>query len=145
MRRGFRVWLANPHRRLTCETCETFDIDQDGTLRRSETTGIPSPRVSKLTPCLFCAKVPAWAKQACDVAHARAHADELSADHRKALAHYNRCKAVGRFPDDPVVGWYAGVFRELEDELSVIRSAQPAETVDRLVEVVLVSLRMRVR
>lgn len=29
---------------------------------------------------------------------------------------YYRFKAVGRFPDDPVVLWWSGILREAEDE-----------------------------
>jgi hypothetical protein len=96
------------------------------------------------TPCQSCPKVPEWVKASgADWRECRAAADELSEADRKALAVYVRCKATLRFPDDPIVAWYSGVFRGCEDELDAERAREPGELVSRLVELMLVSFRMR--
>lgn len=50
---------------------------------------------------------------------ARAYAQELSERNLLALQHYQRCKAVGQFPDDALVrrnaAIIAGVFQSVEE------------------------------
>jgi len=40
----------------------------------------------------------------------------LNERNQMAYEHYKQCRAVGRFPEDPVVERNAAVIRELEDE-----------------------------
>lgn len=39
----------------------------------------------------------------------------MSPENRSAYAFYKQCKAVNKWPDDPIVDWYSGLIRELED------------------------------
>lgn len=45
---------------------------------------------------------------------------ELSEANRQAWSHYRRCRAVGRFPDDPVVARNAEVIESAEAEAAAI-------------------------
>jgi hypothetical protein len=63
------------------------------------------------TPCHKCPKIPASAP-----AKSREHAVELSDKNYQAWQHYLECRAVGVFPDDPIVRRNAKVLREVYDE-----------------------------
>jgi hypothetical protein len=39
----------------------------------------------------------------------------LTPQNHKCYEHYMKCKAIGRFPDDPLVARHAGLIRELEE------------------------------
>lgn len=41
----------------------------------------------------------------------------LSEKNVEALRHYLECKAVGQFPDDPIVRRNAGIIRQIEDSV----------------------------
>jgi hypothetical protein len=40
---------------------------------------------------------------------------DLTPENRRAWEFFRRCRATGRFPDDPVVAWYAEVLRGVYD------------------------------
>lgn len=63
------------------------------------------------TPCHICPKVPDRLDGKVKV---RADACDLLPRHRTAFAHYRRCKAVGRFPEDEIVERNAALFAEAE-------------------------------
>lgn len=44
----------------------------------------------------------------------RAHACDLTERDRQTLEFYRQCKAVGRFPDDPLVRFFAVAIAEAE-------------------------------
>ena len=46
----------------------------------------------------------------------RNNAQELSERNRKAYQHWQECRAVGKFPDDPIVRRNAAIFQRLHDE-----------------------------
>ncbi|HEY1190381.1 MAG TPA: hypothetical protein VGE74_22295 [Gemmata sp.] len=62
------------------------------------------------TPCGSCPKVPAGTERPSPAA-----AVELSEPHRQTVRFYRECKAVGRFPDDPIVRWAAAIIRSAEE------------------------------
>ncbi len=62
------------------------------------------------TPCWKCPKIPDEAPKS------PAFAVEPTERSRQIIAHYHRCRAVGRFPADPLVERNAAVIREYEDE-----------------------------
>lgn len=64
------------------------------------------------TPCHECPKIPADAP-----AKTREHAIELTEQNFRAWQHYRRCRAVNRWPNDPIVERNATILRELYDEL----------------------------
>lgn len=68
------------------------------------------------TPCSACAKVPQSVKDSVHpLAINKAHAINLSPQNTAVLEHYLTCKAVGVFPDDPIVRRHARILREMED------------------------------
>lgn len=115
---GMRVHLYYPRWRLSCRVCETFLFSSRGELMRDPSTGEPYERgPTQATPCVSCPKVPGWAKSAGkDWRELRRLAEEMTAQNRQALEFYYQCKATGRFPADPLVEWYSGIFRRCEDE-----------------------------
>ena len=46
----------------------------------------------------------------------RTAAADLSPENRRAWLFYRRCRAVGRFPDDPIAVWAAAILRDVYDE-----------------------------
>lgn len=52
---------------------------------------------------------------------------ELSPRNAQALDHYQRCKAVGRFPHDAIVERNAGIIRCLEDAYAKTKQDQILE------------------
>lgn len=61
------------------------------------------------TPCHQCPKVPRSAPE-----RTRAHAIDPTERSLRALEHYERCKAVGRFPLDVIVERNAGLISAIE-------------------------------
>lgn len=113
-----RVLLAHPNL-VSCECCAAYAFKKaGGEVMRVPGTGEPMERgTGQPTPCSSCPKVPTWAKAAGkDWRELRTLAAELTPANRLAYEHYVQCKAVGRFPDDPIVEWVAGVVRRCEDE-----------------------------
>ena len=98
--------------------CEKWLYESDGavTKRRDGKGGwVPIPRPKRAgglpgkTPCETCPKIPR------DSIKDRHHAIEMTAESRQVLEHYLRCRAVGKFPDDPLVMRDAAVIRSVFD------------------------------
>lgn len=64
-----------------------------------------------MTPCGRCPKVPPDAPR-----KTRRFASEWTDQNRQAYKHYLECRAVGLFPDDPIVRRNARIIRAIEDE-----------------------------
>lgn len=62
------------------------------------------------TPCGVCPKIPR------DKEKRPENATELSDKNWQAWTHYNRCRAVRRFPEDEIVERNAGLIRMVEEE-----------------------------
>lgn len=108
--------LWHPLYARSCKLCIEYAYSADGSLPRDH-LGNPRQRPQGIpTPCFSCPKVPVEIRELdyTDV-QMRQHADELTPWNRQAYDFYKRCKAVGQFPDDPLVRWYAGILREVED------------------------------
>lgn len=122
--RGARVALLSPEWARPCSACEEFWYEDSGRIKRGG-DGEPVKRPPGApTPCQSCAKVPRWAKEAGkDWKECRGLADEISPQNEQALEAYREFRAVGRFPDDPVVRWYAGILAEVHREADL----QPAQ------------------
>jgi hypothetical protein len=110
------VALWHPLYTRSCRLCIKYDFKADGDVRKDEKG---NPRLRPLgvpTPCLSCPKVPVEVReQDLPDSEMRKFANELTDYNRVAWDFYNECKAVGRFPDDPIVRWYAGIIRQVED------------------------------
>jgi hypothetical protein len=63
------------------------------------------------------------------------HPRTLSEANQRCYEHYRECRAVGRFPDDPIVRRNAAIIREIEDEIASKRERKFCEKVDELVQV----------
>ena len=107
-----RLILFHPEFDRTCADCQKYLYDDDGLLvRRPARTGLPVLRPKgAATPCHKCPKIPKGE------APLPTNAQELSEKNRRAFGHYLQCRAVGRFPEDPIVRRNAVVIREVHDE-----------------------------
>jgi hypothetical protein len=99
----------------SCGDCRRFQyLDEPGKFAAApmRRQGLPVLRPKgTLTPCSWCDKQPA------DVPpHERTPdtAVELSPKNWRAYQHYLECKAVGQFPDDPIVRRNAALFAQAE-------------------------------
>jgi hypothetical protein len=68
-----------------------------------------------VTPCWKCPKIPVGSLPKPE------NAVELSAHNREAWHHYLECRAVGVFPDDPIVRRNAAAIREVYDLVETTR------------------------
>ncbi len=75
------------------------------------------------TPCHKCPKIPN------DVAPRPWNAVELTVKNLRAIRFHEQCKAVGEFPDDPIVKRNAGL---IESTLADIRDSQARAATDLL-------------
>ena len=95
----------------SCNDCKKYLYSEDGTVTRR--VGIPVLRPANATmPCAACPKQPY------DVAPALRTPEtavEMTDANREAYAHYRECRAVGVFPDDPIVRMNAASIRAVED------------------------------
>jgi hypothetical protein len=114
---GVRVALLHPGWDRPCVVCEAYRPREDGSFVLDKRTALPLARVPGTpTPCHKCPKLPAAARESgAGWQDLRALAADLTDANRAALAFYRRCRATGRFPDDPLVSWYAGLIRDVED------------------------------
>lgn len=98
----------------------------DGKRLEKGLTREPVPRGNQPTPCGSCPKIPK------DVSvRTPAYAEELSERNLWAWQHYLRCKAVGQFPDDPIVRRNAAIMAEVEKEIDHLRQARLFEMLTR--------------
>lgn len=128
--------------------CESFiwKRDNPGAVERTA-SGESLERKDPNIPlrCLSCPKVPKWAKDAGkDWRELRALATpDMTSENAEALRHYRECRAVGIFPDDPIVRWYAGIIREVENEAD--RLPLERQTAATLQLMTLLTLKLRGR
>jgi hypothetical protein len=109
-----RVALLAPEWDRLCAVCEKYVYREDNTLALRRGLVVLRPEGTP-TPCHKCAKVPLSVRASgADWKECRAQAVEATDQSRKAWAFYQRCKAVNRFPDDPLVSWSAAVIAEVE-------------------------------
>lgn len=105
-----RLLLYHPeYAARPCEDCAKWMYQEDGS--RKMFRGLPMLRPQGVpTPCWKCPKIPADAP-----VKARSEAVEMSEQSRAVWLHYSECRAVGQFPDDPIVRRHAGLIRRIED------------------------------
>lgn len=102
--------------KLSCDDCTRFLTVDFEIVRRPAFTGNPEPRpVMKggqlyPTPCHKCPKIPK------DSPKERKYAYEISSKNLQAYFHYLECRAVGSFPEDPIVRRNATIIRGVQDE-----------------------------
>lgn len=113
--RGVWLELRHPaHAALPCSDCQKWWYLPDATVTtRGGANGVKLPMLrppGMATPCAVCPKIPAG-----EPVKVAANAVELSETNRTAWAHYQECRAVGAFPDDPLVRHHARLIREVYD------------------------------
>jgi hypothetical protein len=130
------VWLALAHPHLpSCEDCIRFLYGRDGTCRtKPENSPDPGHRVRRTPgtplPCYTCPKIPAARPPV------PASAVELDERGRRALQHYQRCRAVNwNVPDasDPLVQQHAAIIRAVEDMIERQDEARQLVTLGRMI------------
>ena len=109
-----------------CQSCQKFDYDDNGNLEIGR-DGLPSERAKGcLAPCRYthkgCPKGTPETPQS------------LTDANRQAYEHYRECRAVGQFPDDPIVRHHAALIRETEDECHrVLERRKLADMLGRII------------
>lgn len=89
-----------------CGDCQKHVYDEQ-TGKRREYRGLPVLRPKGvLTPCRYSTGCPKGTPE---------NQKSLSEKNWKAYRHYQECKAVGQFPDDPIVRANAAIIRQVED------------------------------
>lgn len=93
-----------------CGDCQKFQYDdsQDGSKQIVKRRGKPLERISP-PPCRT--------KQGCPKGTPE-DPKSLSPRNQKVYAHYQRCKAVGRFPDDSLVADNAAIIASIEESVA---------------------------
>jgi hypothetical protein len=90
-----------------CRVCQRYLHEESGAICLRPRTNEPIPRPPGVsTPC----RTPVGCPKGTPEAQL-----SLTPQNRKVYEHYLQCKAVGRFPDDPLVERHAGIIRQLED------------------------------
>lgn len=97
----------------TCKSCMTHIYGlEDGELRRWP-DGTPKRRpLNTVLPCGGCPKIPKGAEPS------PRNAQELNDRLWLAYQHYRRCRAVNRWPEDPIIERNAEIIREVEDDVA---------------------------
>ena len=112
---GVRLLLFHPEWSRSCDGCEKWLFDDSGpapTGQRIKRFGLPVSRPKgTVTPCIRCPKIPEDAP-----AKSRRFAIEMTMRSRQAYLHYLECRAVGVWPNDPIVRRNARIIRLIEDE-----------------------------
>lgn len=136
---GVSLALLAPEWNRSCAECERHVYRDDGTPQLRGGLLVLRPAGTP-TPCHKCPKVPADLRASgADWKACRAAAVDPTPQTRRALAFYRRCRAVGRFPDDPLVAECAAAIADVE------RAVESAgrERLTRAVEVLNVLLTKR--
>ena len=124
----------------------SYIYDDAGRIRNHKRTGLPLVNLGEMTPCHDCEKVPERVfdekgieipKNPATVKKLRGHAVEMTPIIAKAWQHYLECRAVGSFPDDPIVRQNAALFRHVADEADKQRDVDREQ---RLIESILAAI-----
>lgn len=114
-----RLLLLYPEvARRSCDDCRTWLYNDRGgefgeRMERKRGSGLYLRRpVNSPTPCFECPKIPPGFP-----IHFTS-AVELTDQLRQAYQFYCECKAVGNFPDDPIVRLCASTIRRVEDSVA---------------------------
>lgn len=106
---GYRLTRLYPRiAALSCRDCVVNWYDADGKPVERGGKLLPRPAGSR-PPCRTCPKIPPGTDPRPE------NAVELSEEHRDTVRYYEECRAVGHFPDDPIVRWAARVLKNAAD------------------------------
>lgn len=98
----------------SCADCHKYLYSAPGRVStRGGRAGLPLIKVPRppgsSTPCESCPKIPEGMTPAPE------SAEELTEQNYRAYLHYLECRAVGHWPDDPIVRRNARIIRLVED------------------------------
>ncbi len=102
--------MTDPEWGRSCSDCVKWVFDDGGKVSMRAGLPVLRPKGSP-TPCQKCPKIPASVPE-----KIRENAIELSDKNAQAWQHYLECRAVGAFPDDPIVRRNARILRDVYDE-----------------------------
>lgn len=111
--------LAHPYL-PSCDDCCAWQYDPK-TWKRLGDTDRDRRDPGDPTPCWCCPKIPPG-EEPCP---ATGRANELTDANWMAWLHYQRCRAVGKFPEDELVERNAGLIRMVEEQVARDRAGEP--------------------
>jgi len=120
-----------------------YIYDEAGRIKTNKRTGLPLVNFGGMTPCHECEKIPERVfdekgveipKNPATWKQLREHAIDMTPTIALAYQHYLECRAVGSFPDDPIVRQNAVLFRHATDEAE---KQQAIDREGRLIEIIL--------
>lgn len=93
-----------------CEVCQKYVFDGLGNIETNSATGEPVKRPKGVfPPCRYDPKAcPKGSPEQCR---------GINDQNLQAYQHYRECRAVGQFPDDPIVRENAAIIRGIEDQV----------------------------
>ena len=109
---GVRLILVHPKiARLSCQDCIRYLTVDGEIIRKPALVGLPMVRPpGSPTPCYKCPKIPVGTPPI------PANAVEISPKNRLAWLFDCECRAVGKWPDDPIVRRNAAIIRQVRDD-----------------------------
>jgi len=108
--------------RLSCDDCARYWVRTEdwSVVRRPARFGLPMLRpAGTVTPCVKCPKTEN------SPVRTREHAVELSEQNWQAYEFYLQCRAVGSFPEDPIVRRHAMLIRQVYDSFERSQTMEP--------------------
>jgi len=119
---GVRLILLHPEVAYRdCGDCQKW-VYNERTGERDSYRGKPIPRRAAPPPCRF---QDAKGKSLCPKGTPEDGGD-LNQRNRKVYEHYLECRAVGSFPDDPIVRRNAAIIRQVEESAERVWELQLA-------------------
>lgn len=92
-----------------CRLCQKWIFDEETGLRTLDRDGKPEPR-------FFACPPPCQTDRGCPKGTPE-KSRSLNKRNEQCYQHYCECRAVGQFPDEPVVRRNAAIIREVEDRV----------------------------
>lgn len=119
-----RVKILEPKWDRSCDDCRKWIYTDEGEVS-TDNHGKPHVRHPRMPlPCALCAKIPDDVKKERGRAVSWRDAIDLSEKNLRAYHHYQKCRAIGRFPDDELVARHAVIIKSVFDELQRHEDAQ---------------------
>lgn len=105
-----------------CDLCLKFIYDHKSGRIDLDKDGKPKPRVPGVKlPCQVSEGMAYDVRQRACAKISPESRLSLNERNQQAYEHYRQCRAVGQFPDDPIVRRNAAIIRALEDEYDADR------------------------
>lgn len=116
-----RLLLTSPKvAAISCEDCQTWMTDENWDFVERNDNRIKLMPGMKLK-CYKCPKIPQGMPQD------PSSAQDLTEENLQAYRHYRECRAVGHFPDDPLVREDAALILQVEESVQQSKQQFPLE------------------